>query len=158
MRTLEDHAAAIRGAASTEDAFRAAEAAAQALIGHRLFTVMAFDAARMEVQRRYSSDPEHYPAGGSKKKRDTEWGRHVLEQGRVLIGAGADDIRRYFDDHAVILGLGLTAVLNVPIRRGGETVGTMNLLDATAHYTDADAETGKTLAAALADALDQMGD
>ncbi len=110
------------------------EKAAQELVGHRLFTVMRFDPVGMEVQRLYSSDPASYPPGGKKQKRDTAWGRHVLEQGKPYIGASADDIRWAFDDHELILGLGLQSVLNIPLKRGGQVVGTVNLLHEPAYF------------------------
>lgn len=155
-KTLEDFAASVAEAPDRDGAFKAAEAATQALIGHRLFTVMMFDAPAMEVQRCYSSDPASYPVGGRKRKRDTPWGAHILEQGKPFIGRGPADIEWAFDDSALILSLGLISVLNVPIKRGGRVVGTMNMLDATDHYTDADAEIAMEIAARLADAVSDV--
>lgn len=135
------------------DAFRAAELSTSTLIGHSLFTVMAFDPVQVEVERCYTSDPVNYPAGGRKKKRDTEWGRHVLLNGHIYIGSNKDDIRRNFDDHEIIIGLGLCSVINIPIKRLGTTIGTMNLLDTSAHYDEADARTGAIIAMGLATIL-----
>lgn len=146
---METYAAAIADAKTPTDAFKAAETASQSLIGHALFTLMIFDAERMEVERCYSSDPTNYPAGGRKKKRDTEWGQHVLMDGKPYIGSSADDIRASFNDHEVILKLGLISVLNVPIQRHGSTIGTMNMLDKTAHYSENDAQTGALITSKL---------
>lgn len=107
---------------------RAADEIGREATGHRLCTAMRFDAAAMTVRRAYSSDPLAYPVGGAKPKRDTEWGRRVLIERRLHVGQGAEEIRRDFDDHAVILGLGLRAVVNVPIVAGGECLGTLNFL------------------------------
>jgi hypothetical protein len=96
--------------------------------GHRLCTAMRFDVAAMTVQRIYSSDPIAYPVGGAKPKRDTAWGQQVLLDRRLYCGQGVEDLRRDFADHAVILGLGLRSVVNVPIVTGGECVGTLNFL------------------------------
>ena len=139
----------VADAASSEAVFSAVAGAAETFIGHRLFTIMAFDAKAMQVQRRYSSNPEAYPPGGTKAKRDTQWGRHVLEQGRPFIGRNADDIRTNFDDHEVIFGLGLGSVLNVPIRIWGRTIGTMNLLHQTEFYSTVDLERGFIFAGLL---------
>ncbi len=146
----------VSSASNLRDVFGAAETAAQTSIGHRLFTVMRFDATRMMVERLYSSNPEVYPIGGRKPKGDSEWRRHVLEEGKVFIGHNSDDIRWVFDDSELILNLGLHAVLNVPIKSSGRIVGTMNLLDRTAHYTAQDAETGTEIAHQLAHVIDSI--
>ena len=46
--------------------FRAVETLSAEVIGHTLFTIMQFDAARSEVERVYSSNPAVYPVGGRK--------------------------------------------------------------------------------------------
>lgn len=107
---------------------RIADAIAAEATGHRLCTAMRFDAAAMTVQRLYSSDPIAYPLGGAKPKRDTAWGQQVLLERRLYCGQGAEDLRRDFADHALILGLGLRSVVNVPIVAGGECLGTLNFL------------------------------
>jgi len=107
---------------------RVADAICAEATGHRLCTAMRFDAAEMTVQRLYSSDPIAYPVGGAKPKRDTAWGRQVLLERRLYCGQGVEDLRRDFADHAVILGLGLRSVVNVPIVAGGECLGTLNFL------------------------------
>lgn len=153
LELLSNFALAVATASDREEVCRAAEHVSSELIGHLLFTVMAFDSKLMEVERFYTSDPVNYPAGGRKKKRDTEWGRYVLLEGKTYIGANDEDIRRNFDDHEVIKGLGLCSVINIPIKRMGTTIGTMNLLDTTAHYDKADASTGAIIAMGLATTL-----
>ena len=152
---LSKYALTVASASTSNEVCRAAEQTAAKLIGHSLFTVMAFDPNSMEVERFYTSDPESYPTGGRKQKRDTEWGRYVLLEGRTYIGANDEDIRRNFDDHKVIAGLGLCSVINIPIKRLGTTIGTMNLLDTTAHYDDSDASIGAVITMGLATALSQ---
>ncbi len=76
-----------------------AAATADTIIGHKLFTIMAFHEPTMEVERLYSNQPDAYPTGGRKKKRDTQWGQQVLEFGKPYIGRAADDIRENFNDH-----------------------------------------------------------
>ncbi len=153
LSALEDFADRAANASTSEQLFQLAENVTKATLGHSLFTVMAFDPDRMEVQRCYTSDPDNYPIGGRKKKKDTEWGRHVLTQGQPIIGSSKDDIRRFFDDHEVITGLGLCAVMNIPIKRLGTVIGTMNLLDDSPHYTADDIKTGTVIALGLAAAL-----
>jgi len=107
---------------------RAADAIAREATGARLCTAMRFDAAAMTVRRLYSSDPVAYPVGGAKPKRDTAWGRQVLIEQRLFLGEGEAAIRAHFDDHAVILGLGLRSIVNVPLVLAGTCRGTLNLL------------------------------
>lgn len=153
LRTLADFAGAVADADDSEAAFRTADAAAKSLIGHRLFTVMAFHVETMEVERCYSSDPASYPAGARKQKRDTAWSSLVLEEGRPYIGRDADDIRRHFDDHDLILKLGLGAVLNLPVKHLGQTIGTMNLLDVPGYYDESHVEIAALIALGLVGAL-----
>lgn len=112
----------------TPDAFAAAHEEARAATGPLLLTATAYDAAAMTVRRLWSSDPSAYPVGGTKPKRDTPWGRHVLLERRVFVGEGEDAIRAHFADHATILGLGLCSVVNVPVTEDGRVVGVLNLL------------------------------
>lgn len=107
---------------------RAVDALGREAMGHRLCTAMRFDAAAMTVQRIYSSAPEAYPVGGAKPKRDTAWGCQVLVEQRPFIGEGEAAIRAHFDDHAVILGLGLRSIVNVPVVHRGRCLGTLNFL------------------------------
>lgn len=107
---------------------RAADRLARELCGQQLCTAMVFDRQAMTVQRIFSSRPSKYPVGGRKPKRDTEWGRQVLLEGRRFEGEGEAMIRAHFADHAVILGLGLRCIVNLPILVRGACVGTLNLL------------------------------
>lgn len=97
-------------------------------MGHQLCTAMRFDAGAQTVQRLYTSMPEAYPAGGTKRKRDTAWARQVLQDKRVFVAEGEASIRQHFDDHAVIIGLGLHSIVNVPVVRRGACLGTVNFL------------------------------
>ncbi|MEQ8322999.1 MAG: GAF domain-containing protein [Rhodospirillales bacterium] len=152
-QALNAYTQTIAAAPDADTAFRIAERTAAELIGHRLFTVMAFHRDSMEVERCYSSNPEKYPAGGRKQKRDTAWGDHVLTQGEPFIGYNADDIRANFNDHAVIQDLGLESVLNMPIKADGKTLGTMNLLDKAGHYSKQHIDIARSISVALADVL-----
>lgn len=65
-QALTDYKSTLAQTTDAETAFRLAEAAAAKMIGHQLFTVMAFHADTMEVERCYSSNPDKYPTGGAK--------------------------------------------------------------------------------------------
>lgn len=129
--------------------FRAAEAASAALIGHRLFTTLFVVDGGAEVERVHSSDPVAYPLTGRKKMGPTPWGDHVLKQGRTWLGNGMDDIRWAFFDHELIARLGCAACINIPVRDGGEVVGTLNILNAENSFTPQDVATAEVLGAFL---------
>ncbi|WP_094807009.1 MULTISPECIES: GAF domain-containing protein [Bordetella] len=108
--------------------FRAIDAYAAQALGHRLCTINRYDPGPMAVVRLYSSNPQAYPPGGSKRKAGTEWGRQVLLEQRLFIGQGSEAIRQAFDDHAAIAALGLRSVINVPVVARGVCLGTANFL------------------------------
>lgn len=132
---------------------RAIEALSAEVIGHTLFTVMQFHAARSEVQRVYSSNPAVYPVGGSKRKKDTAWSERVLGQMQIFRATDREAIREAFDDHQTIFSLGIGSMLNVPIAFAGRCLGTMNLSNVDGWFTAEDERTGLLLGAFIAPVL-----
>ena len=125
------------GAAKSPTAlFRAIEDVATRRVDAGLVAMMRHDAFASTVERLYSSNPQVYPVGGKKTKRDTAWGRKVLTEHRVLVSAGDEGLRQSFDDHATIIGLGLHSCVNVPLVGEGKCVGTMNISRAQAEWND----------------------
>jgi hypothetical protein len=149
---LEDLAGLVdvlRGRDEPPRVFAAIEALSGSVIGHRLFTIMRFDAERAEVERVHSSLPAVYPVGGRKSKKDSAWSDHTLRDMKVFRANEPEAIRAAFDDHATILSLGLGSVLNIPLVLAGRCVGTMNLLHAPGWYTPPDEPAGLLLGAFL---------
>jgi hypothetical protein len=142
-------AAALRAPEQPARICQALEQVSGEVIGHRLFTVMRLHRGQVEVERVYSNLPSVYPAGGRKKKKDSAWAGHVLDDMMVFRGTDAADIRSAFDDHATILGLGLGSVLNIPVVFDGRCLGTMNLLHEAGWYRPDDESAGQLLAAFL---------
>ena len=149
--TIDDVAAAMEVAASADAqaAYAAVDGLAQRAIGHKLFTVMRYLPATVEVERLYSSNPAAYPPGGRKPKQGTPWGDAVLDRGEVFIAPDAAGVRAAFSDHALLAQLGIGAILNIPIRRHGRVLGTMNLSHQAGHFTSDMIEPGRVLAALL---------
>ncbi len=133
--------------------YTAVDALVQRAIGHRLFTLMRFHEATMEVERVHSSNTRAYPVGGRKPKRGTPWGQVVLDQGEVFIARDADEVRRAFDDHALIFSLGIESIMNVPIGFCGRRLGTMNIANEAHWFREEDAEAGRLIAALLVPAF-----
>ena len=67
-------------------------------------------------------------------------------------------MRKAFFDHELIFSLGITAILNVPIRHGGRRLGTINLCGEEGMYGQAEIARGKILAGLLVPALLAVGD
>ncbi|MDH6590216.1 hypothetical protein M2165_000105 [Variovorax sp. TBS-050B] len=87
------------------------------------------DDTTIELQRVWTSDPAAYPVGGRKRKAMTGWTRQLLRRGELFVGEGEAALREVFDDHERIAGLGLRAVVNVPLLdAGGRCRATFNLL------------------------------
>jgi hypothetical protein len=119
-----------------ETLYRALDATTKSRVGHKLFTLLRVDGS--EVARVYSNQPEAYPVFGRKPMGPTPWGALVMEGRQPFLGRDMEAIRWAFFDHALIASLGCGSVINIPIVYDGETIGTMNLLDAEHHYTEAD--------------------
>lgn len=87
-----------------------------------------------EVERVHTSDPGAYPLGGRKPRRDTAWSRQVLVRGEPYYANDAAGIRAAFEDAERILGLGLGAVINVPVKDADRVLGTLNFLREAGGY------------------------
>jgi hypothetical protein len=106
---------------------------AQQRIGWKLFTAMRYLESG-EVERVHTSDAEAYPLAGRKPRRDTAWSRRVLVRGEPYFANDAAGIRAAFEDADKILGLGLGAVINVPVKDGDRVLGTLNFLREAGGY------------------------
>ncbi|GAB2871141.1 hypothetical protein GCM10027093_03600 [Paraburkholderia jirisanensis] len=147
---LSQLAHALRGALQPDTIFRAVYALACETIGCKLFTIMSFDADRYEVERLFTNTPTLYPLGGRKKKRGSAWGVQTLENLQPFRATTPEGIRAAFDDHALMVGMGLGSILNIPVAYDGRCVGTMNLTHVEAWYTEAHEQAGILLASFLA--------
>jgi GAF domain-containing protein len=140
---------ALTARAQPQDAYAAIDALAKRLFDHRLFTVTRSILETQEVQRVYSSNPNAYPVGGRKQKQNTPWGEQVLGRGEILVCHDAADIRRVFSDHELILSLGISAMINVPVLCAGRSLATMNMSHAQDRFSEADYATMNILAGLL---------
>ena len=151
----DDIAALAAGAAKSPPAlFAAIHQIAARRVGAGLVTAMRHDEAASTVERIYSSNEAAYPVGGRKVKKESDWSRHVLVEHRVLVSAGDDAIRKHYNDHAIIFGLGLHSCVNVPLVSNGKCVGTLNVLRPQAEWCDEQVTIARALGlAALAGVL-----
>jgi|SRR5215472_1885245 len=141
------------GARDSDAVFRAVAALAQQAIGFRLFTIMRLHTESQEVERLFSSLPEAYPVSGRKPKQGTPWGAQVLDRGEIFVANSPDEVRAAFADFALIFSLGIGAIMNVPVRFRGRSLGTMNICAAAGWFGEADREPGRLLASLLVPSL-----
>ena len=106
---------------------------AQRRFGWKLFTAMRYLSSG-EVERVHTSNPDAYPLAGRKPRRDTPWSRQVLVHGEPYYANDAAGIRFAFEDAEKILGLGLGAVMNVPVKSDDRVLGTLNFLREAGAY------------------------
>jgi GAF domain-containing protein len=133
--------------------FKAVEALARKAIGFRLFTLMRLHTESADVERLYSSLPNAYPVSGRKPKQGTPWGEQVLDRGEIFVANAADEVKAAFADYELIFSLGIGAIMNVPIRFRGRSLGTMNICHQAGWFTDADRAPGRLLASLLVPSL-----
>jgi GAF domain-containing protein len=147
-------ALAAGAAKSPAELFAAIAAVAARRVGAGLVTAMRHDEAASTVERIYSSNEQAYPVGGRKVKKESDWSRHVLVEQRVLVSAGDDAIRKHYNDHAIIFGLGLHSCVNVPLVSNGKCIGTLNVLRPQAEWSEEQVALARALGlAALAGVL-----
>jgi GAF domain-containing protein len=118
---------------------------AQRRFGWKLYTAMRYLPSG-EVERVHTSDPKAYPLAGRKPRRDTPWSRQVLVRGEPYYANDANGIRAAFEDAEKILGLGLGAVINVPVKEGDRVLGTLNFLREAGGYRKEDVKQAEALA------------
>ena len=120
--------------------------AAQQRFGWKLFTAMRCLPSG-EVERVHTSDPQAYPLAGRKPRRDTAWSRQVLVRGEPYYANDEAGIRAALEDAEKILGLGLGAVINVPVKDGARVLGTLNFLREAGGYRHEDVDEALNIAA-----------
>ena len=120
--------AALAAAATPEAAFSALHRLADAVVGVRLFTVMTVDMAAGLARRAYTSDPESYPATGTKPVTMNAWFEVVHGRHEAFVANTLAEIAEVFPDHELIGSLGCGSVVNLPVLRAGRLVATVNLL------------------------------
>lgn len=118
--------------------FVALDEALASAIGHKLFTILAYDDATFEAARLYSNRPASYPVGGRKRLAPSPWTEAVLDRGEAYVGHTLEDLRQVFFDHELIAALGCESVLNMPVRWRGRTLGSLNLLHQAGWYEEDD--------------------
>jgi hypothetical protein len=81
----------------------------------------------IRLRRFYSSEAQHYPVDGVKRKTPGPWTECLFLQGRVFVGEGEEALARHFDDFEQMRVHGLQSVINVPLLQGDLCYATFNV-------------------------------
>ena len=71
------------------------------------------------------------------------------DRGEIFIANLQNDVRAAFADYTVIFSLGIGAIMNVPVRFRGRSLGTMNICSEAGWFSKADRAPGRLLASLL---------
>jgi GAF domain len=140
-RSKEAHAA--------REVYREIERISQECVGWRLMTILRYVEADGAVERLYSSDEQAYPVGGRKPLDKVALSHSAMEKGEVFLAATREEVRTAFFDHELIFSLGISAILNAPIRHGGRRLGTLNLCGEEGAYGSAEVASATILASLI---------
>jgi hypothetical protein len=105
------------------------------------------------VERISSSDEAAYPLGGRKPLDKITASHGAMEHGGIFLAGTKADVKEAFFDHELIFSLGITAIMNVPIRHAGQRLGTLNFCGEEGNYHEREMQIGRVLAGLLAPAL-----
>ncbi|KIW39375.1 uncharacterized protein PV06_09151 [Exophiala oligosperma] len=153
--------------------------------GHSLFTILTYsssstpDSSTLVVRRIYSTREDLHPlglrrgpgqqqsdassgGGGSLGKSEIPpqreaWIQRVLIDGETWRGSTKEDLKAVFEDWELLWSLGLGSVLNIPVRLGTKTIGSLNVLDKEHAYDEADLSFGTLVAQMVAGRVDKAG-
>jgi hypothetical protein len=126
---------AISTARDSKAVWKALKELSEAVVGHKLFTIMTVDNAAGLARRAYTSHPQDYPVSGTKPIHRDQWFDIVHGERRSFVANTIADISKVFPDFELIASLGCGSVMNLPVVLQGELVATVNMLDAEHHYT-----------------------
>jgi len=143
--------------ADAREVYREIERISQECVGWRLFTILRYVEADAAVERLYSSDEKAYPVGGRKPLDKIALSHTAMEKGEVFLAATREEVKTAFFDHELIFSLGISAILNAPIRMGGRRLGTLNLCGEEGAYGSAEVASAKILAGLIVPALMRGG-
>ena len=133
--------------------YKAVEAIAAETCGWVLLTTLKYDEAAQAVVRLHSSDERSYPLGGTKPLNKITVSHGGMENGDVFLAANTEEVKAAFFDHELIFSLGISAILNSPIRYAGRRLGTLNFCGVAGTYGPNEIHAARILAGLLVPSL-----
>ena len=153
--TLDDIKAvmALQAEKPERETYKAVEQLALETCGWRLLTILKYVEKEQVVERVSSSDEKAYPLGGKKPLDKIASSHGAMEHGGIFLAGTKEDVKKAFFDHELIFSLGITAIMNVPVRHAGRRLGTLNFCGDEGTYHEREMQIGRVLAGLLAPAL-----
>lgn len=161
LPTIDDLAAVLAVAArghAPDEVLAAVDALAARTVGHRVCSIFRYVDATAEVERIYSSAPASHPVGGRKRIAEYPHNQPVLARGDIYIAADRAAVARTYKEPERIFALGVTSIMNVPVRHDGRNVGALNLFGEEGWYGRSAFPAARVLAALLLPTLMAMRD
>lgn len=104
-------------------------------VGFMLMTVLVPSSDSPFLRRVFSTNLEQYPLGTADPIEDSIWFRRLFSQGEAVIANDAAAIEAWLPGFDAYVAQGYGSLANVPIVISGTTIGLLNLMDASGHYT-----------------------
>ena len=133
--------------------YKAVEKLAKETCGYTMFTILKYVEKDKQVERVHTSNPRKYPVGGRKPIDPASHNQKILEKGQVFVAPNKAEVKRTYFDYELIFSLGITAIMNVPVRHAGRRLGTLNFCGDEGTYHEREMQIGRVLAGLLAPAL-----
>lgn len=133
--------------------YKAVEKIAAETCGWVLLTTLKYNEAEQVVERVHSSNEAAYPLGGKKPLSKITKSHQQMESGEVFLASDRPAVKETFFDHELIFSLGITAILNSPIRHAGKRLGSLNFCGEEGMYGETETRNAKILAGLLVPCL-----
>ena len=104
-------------------------------VGYLLMTVLVPSSDAPFLMRVFSTNQEQYPLGRADPVEDSIWFRRLFSQGEAIVANDAEAIEAWLPGFDAYVAQGYGSLANVPIVISGTTIGLLNLMDASGHYT-----------------------
>lgn len=131
----------------------AIDALSRKVLGHKVCSVFRYIDATQEVERIYTNSPGSHPVGGRKRIADYPHNQSVLARGDIYVAADRDAVARTYLNPERIFALGVTSIMNVPVRHSGCNLGALNLFGEAGWYGEAAFPAARAIAALLGPTL-----
>lgn len=104
-------------------------------VGYLLMTVLAPDGDQPFLTRVFSTNQDQYPLGIADPVEDSIWFRRLFSEGEAIVANDADEIEAWLPGFDAYVAQGYGSLANIPIVVSGTTIGLLNLMDETGHFT-----------------------